>query len=142
MNKTTGPLGSNLCSLFPNRTGGGAPSSVRSTRTWGQGTLPFLFHSLSHPSSSPTPFLRIITFIMSLIMRNFFVFKNKCWLTRLYLVYGSRRLHVNVPKDNSFNPDLEVVGRASESACLGQLTWSLQAYWSSVLFFRDKCKTG
>lgn len=78
-------------------------------------------------------------------MRNFFVFKNKCWLTRLYLVYGSRRLHVNVPKDNSFNPDLEeedtgVVGRASESACLGQLTWSLQAYWSPVLFFETSAK--
>jgi uncharacterized membrane protein YgcG len=41
--------------------------------------------------------LRIITFIVSFIMGDFFVFKNKCWLTELYLVYESR-LHVNVLK--------------------------------------------
>lgn len=64
----------------------------------GPGKAPILlpFPPITLPLS-PKPFLRIITFIMNLIMRDFFVFKNKCWLTGLYLVYGSR-LHINVLK--------------------------------------------
>lgn len=58
----------------------------------------FFFH-LEGPLLLPLKtILRIITFIMSFIMGDFFVFKNKCWRTELYLVYGSR-LHVNVRKE-------------------------------------------
>lgn len=63
------------------------------------GKAPFFLHPFPQVAVplSPRLFLRIITFLLSLIIRDCLVFKKKCWLPGLYLVYGSR-LHVNVLK--------------------------------------------